>query len=125
MFGAFFGLVLAHNVGVPYPIALIGAMVLTALLGMAVERVFYRRLTRAGGGYTVAGMGMIICGFGMSVALVNVLYDEDENGSFFQLYSRSWGDELFFEIVQRDDGYEGYGAANAPFRVAAQKRDLA
>ena len=54
-----------------------------------------------------------------------VLYDEDENGSFFQLYSRSWGDELFFEIVQRDDGYEGYGAANAPFRVAAQKRDLA
>ena len=61
MFGAFFGLVLAHNVGVPYPVALIGAMVLTALLGMAVERVFYRRLTRAGGGYTVAGMGMIFC----------------------------------------------------------------
>ena len=70
MFGAFFGLVLAHNVGLPYPVA----MVLTALLGMAVERVFYRRLTRAGGGYTVAGMGMIICGFGMSVALVNVAY---------------------------------------------------
>ena len=66
MFGAFLGPVLAHNVGVPYPIALIGAMVLTALLGMAVERVFYRRLTRAGGGYTVTGMGMIICGFGMS-----------------------------------------------------------
>ena len=59
MFGAFFGLVLAHNVGVPYPVALIGAMMLTALLGMVVERVFYRRLTRAGGGYTVAGMGMI------------------------------------------------------------------
>ena len=56
---------------------------------------------------------------------MNILYDEDENGSFFQLYSRPWGDELFFEIVQRDDGYEGYGAANAPFRVAAQKRDLA
>ena len=72
MFGAFFGLVLAHNVGVPYPVALIGAMILTAILGMVVERVFYRRLTRAGGGYTVAGMGMIICGFGMSVALVNV-----------------------------------------------------
>ena len=56
---------------------------------------------------------------------MNILYDEDANGSFFQLYSRSWGDELFFEIVQRDDGYEGYGAANAPFRIAAQKRDLA
>ena len=74
MFGAFFGLVLAHNVGVPYPVALIGAMILTAILGMLVERVFYRRLTRAGGGYTVAGMGMIICGFGMSVALVNAAY---------------------------------------------------
>ena len=74
MFGAFFGLVLAHNVGVPYPVALIGAMMLTALLGMVVERVFYRRLTRAGGGYTVAGMGMIICGFGMSVALMNVAF---------------------------------------------------
>ena len=56
---------------------------------------------------------------------LNILYDEDENGNFFQLYSRPWGDELFFEIVQRDDGYEGYGATNAPFRIAAQKRDLA
>ena len=56
---------------------------------------------------------------------LNILYDEDENGNFFQLYSRPWGDELFFEIVQRDDGYEGYGAANAPFRIAAQKRGLA
>ncbi len=56
---------------------------------------------------------------------MNILYDEDENGSFFQLYSRPWGDELFFEIVQRDDGYEGYGAANASFRIAAQKRGLA
>ncbi|MBT6123266.1 MAG: branched-chain amino acid ABC transporter permease [Candidatus Puniceispirillum sp.] len=74
MFGAFFGLVLANNVGLPYPVALIGAMILTAILGMFVERVFYRRLTSAGGGYTVAGMGMIICGFGMSVALVNVAY---------------------------------------------------
>ena len=74
MFGAFFGRVLAHNVGVPYPIARLGAMVLTARLGMAGERGFYRRLTRAGGGYTVAGMGMIICGFGMSVALVNTAY---------------------------------------------------
>ncbi len=74
MFGAFFGLVLAHELSVPYPIALIGAMILTALFGMVVERVFYRRLTRGGGGYTVAGMGMIICGFGMSMTLVNVAY---------------------------------------------------
>ena len=74
MFGAFLGLVLSQQVGIPYPGAMIGAMVLAALLGMFIERVFYRRLTRSGGGYTVAGMGMIICGFGMSVALMNVAF---------------------------------------------------
>lgn len=74
MFGAFFGLVLVQDGGIAYPLALVGAMVLTGLLGIVVERVFYRRLTSAGGGYTVAGMGMIICGFGMSVALVNLAY---------------------------------------------------
>ncbi len=52
----------------------------------------------------------------------NILYDQDENGQFFQLYSRPFGDGLFFEIVQRTDRYEGYGASNAPFRIAAQAR---
>jgi branched-chain amino acid transport system permease protein len=74
MFGAFLGLVLSRDVGIPYPMALVGAMILAALLGVFIERVFYRRLTRSGGGYTVAGMGMIICGFGMSVALMNVAF---------------------------------------------------
>ena len=49
-------------------------MIVTGAVGVVIERVFYRRLTRGGGGYTVAGMGMIICGFGMSVALQNVAY---------------------------------------------------
>ena len=74
MFGAFFGLVMAKDMSIPYPAALIGAMVLAGLMGMLIERVFYRRLTRSGGGYPVAGMGMIICGFGMSVALMNVAF---------------------------------------------------
>ena len=74
MFGAFFGLVMAKDMSIPYPAALIGAMILAGLMGMMIERVFYRRLTRSGGGYTVAGMGMIICGFGMSVALMNVAF---------------------------------------------------
>ena len=74
MFGAFFGLVLAKDMSITYPAALIGAMILAGLMGMLIERVFYRRLTRSGGGYTVAGMGMIICGFGMSVALMNVAF---------------------------------------------------
>ena len=55
---------------------------------------------------------------------MNILYDEDDKGSFFQLYSRTWGGELFFEIVQRVEGYQGYGAPNAPFRIAAQRREL-
>ena len=52
----------------------------------------------------------------------NILYDEDATGAFFQLYSRPYAGGMFFEIVQRKDGYAGYGAPNAPFRIAAQKR---
>ena len=52
----------------------------------------------------------------------SVLYDEDANGSFFQLYSRPYGDGFFFEVVERRGGYNGYGAPNAPYRIAAQKR---
>ena len=52
----------------------------------------------------------------------SILYDEDDSGQFFQLYSRPYGDGFFFEIVERRQGYEGYGAANAPYRAAAMKR---
>jgi 4-hydroxyphenylpyruvate dioxygenase len=31
---------------------------------------------------------------------------------------------FFFEIVQRIDNYEGYGANNALFRIAAQKNSI-
>ncbi|WP_417733666.1 bifunctional sugar phosphate isomerase/epimerase/4-hydroxyphenylpyruvate dioxygenase family protein [Roseovarius sp.] len=54
----------------------------------------------------------------------NILYDEDAQGTFFQLYSRPYAGGMFFEIVERRDGYAGYGAPNAPFRIAAQKRLL-
>ncbi|MGI9524652.1 MAG: branched-chain amino acid ABC transporter permease [Hyphomicrobiaceae bacterium] len=74
MFGAFFGLVLFNDFGVSYPITLFLAMILTGILGVIIERVFYRRLTSQGGGYTVAGMGMIICGFGMAIILQNVAF---------------------------------------------------
>jgi 4-hydroxyphenylpyruvate dioxygenase len=53
---------------------------------------------------------------------LNVLYDEDDRGAFFQCYSRAFAGGLFFEILQRDAGYAGFGAPNAPFRIAAQKR---
>ena len=52
-----------------------------------------------------------------------VMYDRDSRGEFFQLYSGSVAGGLFFEILQRS-GYGGYGAPNAPFRIAAQKRRL-
>lgn len=74
MFGAFFGLVLFNDLGFSYPITLFLAMILTGVMGIVIERVFYRRLTKQGGGYTVAGMGMIICGFGMAIILQNVAY---------------------------------------------------
>ena len=50
----------------------------------------------------------------------NVLYDEDDSGAYFQLYSRSIFGGFFFEIVERKGRYAGYGARNAPIRLAAQ-----
>jgi 4-hydroxyphenylpyruvate dioxygenase len=50
-----------------------------------------------------------------------ILYDEDETGRYFQLYTRAFQERFFFEIVERD-GYQGYGAPNAPIRLAAQAR---
>lgn len=51
-----------------------------------------------------------------------ILNDEEPGGAFLQLYSRPWGEGQFFEIVERRAGYRGYGAPNAPFRIAAMKR---
>lgn len=52
----------------------------------------------------------------------NILYDRDEQGEYFQLYAPTYGEGFIFEIVERRGGYRGYGAANASFRIAAQKR---
>jgi len=53
----------------------------------------------------------------------NILYDRDEYGEYFQLYSPNYGEGFFFEIVERR-GYGGYGGPNAIFRIAAQKRHI-
>lgn len=53
----------------------------------------------------------------------NLLYDRDDAGEYFQLYSPNDEQGFFFEIVQRS-GYRGYGAANAIFRIAALRRYL-
>lgn len=53
-----------------------------------------------------------------------ILYDRDGSGEYFQIYSVPiWGG-FFFEIVARKGGYQGYGARNAPIRLAAQMRHL-
>ncbi len=44
----------------------------------------------------------------------NILYDRDENGEYFQLYSPTFGEGFFFEIIERR-GYRGYGAATQSF----------
>ncbi len=55
-----------------------------------------------------------------------VLYDRDRTGGeFLHLYTQMVGARLFFEIVERRGGYGGYGAANAPVRMAAQRTGAA
>jgi len=51
-----------------------------------------------------------------------ILYDRDENGEFFQIYTHMFADRFFFEIVERR-AYRGFGAVNAPIRLAAQTRE--
>ncbi|MGW3284236.1 bifunctional sugar phosphate isomerase/epimerase/4-hydroxyphenylpyruvate dioxygenase family protein [Streptomyces sp. NPDC001002] len=50
---------------------------------------------------------------------LGILYDRDAYGEFRHCYTRTVG-RVFFELVQRDGGYRGYGATNAPVRLAAQ-----
>ena len=52
----------------------------------------------------------------------NILYDRDGSTEYFQIYSTPIFNEFFFEIVERRGGYQGYGARNAPIRLAAQMR---
>ncbi|MFB4317019.1 bifunctional sugar phosphate isomerase/epimerase/4-hydroxyphenylpyruvate dioxygenase family protein [Actinomadura sp. 21ATH] len=50
---------------------------------------------------------------------LGLLYDRDEHGEFLHFYTATTG-RVFLEIVQRIGGYRGYGAPNAPVRLAAQ-----
>jgi 4-hydroxyphenylpyruvate dioxygenase len=49
----------------------------------------------------------------------NILYDRDGNAEYLQVYTETFDQRFFFEIVERR-GYRGYGATNAPVRLAAQ-----
>ena len=50
---------------------------------------------------------------------LGILYDRDAVGEFRHCYTETVG-RVFFELVQRDGEYRGYGAQNAPVRLAAQ-----
>ncbi len=52
----------------------------------------------------------------------DVLYDQDATGAFLHLYTLPFEDRFFFEILQRTGGYAGYGAPNAPVRLAAMSQ---
>lgn len=68
--------------------------------------------------------------FGLEPALAdrlraqNILYDRDEFGEFFQLYAPPFGEGFLIELIERRGPYRGYGAANTPFRIAAQMRHM-
>ena len=49
-----------------------------------------------------------------------ILFDRTSGGDYFHIYSESFADRFFFEIVQRVDRYDAYGARNAPARMASQ-----
>ena len=51
----------------------------------------------------------------------NIFYDREGDAEYFQVYTATIEDRFFFEIVERR-GYHGYGAVNAPIRLAAQAR---
>ena len=51
----------------------------------------------------------------------NIMYDENEDGAFFHCYTEEVSG-VFFEVLQRVDGYNNYGEANAYVRLASQAR---
>jgi 4-hydroxyphenylpyruvate dioxygenase len=51
---------------------------------------------------------------------LGILFDRAPNGDYFHIYTESFADRFFFEIVQRVDAYDAYGELNAPARMASQ-----
>ena len=53
---------------------------------------------------------------------LDLFYDRLGDGEFIHFYTPTIGD-VFLEFVERRGGYDGYGAANAPVRLAAQRSE--
>jgi 4-hydroxyphenylpyruvate dioxygenase len=53
-----------------------------------------------------------------------VLFDRGAQGDYLHAYTEGYADSgFFFELVQRLGSYDGYGAANAPARMASQAQE--
>ena len=52
-----------------------------------------------------------------------ILYDRSAGGEYFHAYTGMFADRFFFEVVQRVGQYDGYGALNAPARIASQAQE--
>ncbi|RNG28284.1 bifunctional sugar phosphate isomerase/epimerase/4-hydroxyphenylpyruvate dioxygenase family protein [Streptomyces botrytidirepellens] len=52
---------------------------------------------------------------------LGIFYDRDADGAFLHCYTEILGGAVFFELVQRVGRYTGYGAPNAPVRMAAHR----
>ena len=54
-----------------------------------------------------------------------ILYDREEGGEFYHLYTPVQGSRVFFEVVQRVGSYASYGSANSAVRMSAQRDERA
>jgi 4-hydroxyphenylpyruvate dioxygenase len=53
----------------------------------------------------------------------SVLYDKDEHGEYLHFFTRMYGSRIFFEVVQRINGYASLGASNSTaLRMAAHRQ---
>jgi 4-hydroxyphenylpyruvate dioxygenase len=52
---------------------------------------------------------------------LGVLYDRSGRGELLHFYSGQVEGRMFFEVLERRGGYDGYGAVNSPVRMAAQR----
>jgi 4-hydroxyphenylpyruvate dioxygenase len=51
---------------------------------------------------------------------LGIMMDKVGDGELLHAYTVPFDHRFFFEIIERRHGYEGYGAADAPVRLAAQ-----
>ncbi len=52
-----------------------------------------------------------------------VMFDRSPAGDYLHIYTESLEGGLFFELAQRIEAYDAYGALNAPARMASQAQD--